>query len=360
MRLPVMLASLERRPLDRRAYVIITFAWLAALALLLLRAWATDQVDDGFLALADDAQNRVWVVSKDRLLVANSEGELVESALLGDLRVSGLVRDAIPFKSGIGIVTKDGLFGCTAQPVLCRPQALAVAVQEGKAAYSAERDELLMVDNERDVVYLLDAQTGALKSTSNRATTRLSSPNKPVFADGWLVLANSGRYELLGWPLQRDEPLDLGVAATRLLKTRAQPYFAVPLTGDEWLVLESGSILIGGKVNRYHKGGFQNQLATGVDDPVALVRTTQGQGLLPGSLGSSVKSFRDGESAREFFKPSALAVLDTHFKHGKFLASLSLWAGMAMVVMIFLPLLLLGLLGYNLNQALGTKGGTSR
>ncbi|MBI1905878.1 MAG: hypothetical protein HYS20_06505 [Rhodocyclales bacterium] len=351
-------AARGKRPLDARAYLIVGIAWLAAAALLGVRFWASGRIDPGFLALTVDAQDRVWAIAKNQVFVTDGDGALLESAALEELKVSGVVLDATSLGDGIALLTREQLVKCSAAPVACRRIPLEEEIQDGKIAYSAARDELALVDNGRDIVHLLDAVTGKRKSSSIEATTPLNRPNKPIFTSAALVVANTGGHALLKWSSRPGTPIDLSTAATQILRTKAQPYYAVPDRDGGWLVLESGSMLANGSVARYGNGKTSSTVPTGLNDPVSLATTSRGAVLLAGLDDRAIRIMNDGAPGRTFLRPDAAATVERHFSAGESFGKTSFMAGVAAAISFLAPLLLLTLLGYNLNQAVGARAGS--
>lgn len=342
-----------RRPLDRRAYLIVALAWLLALTLLVLRGWALGRIDPGFLVVTSDRQDQLWALTQSRLVLASATGELLETARLEDIGIDALPLDATPLATGAGILTDQGLLACRPAPLRCEKLALSVTVSQGKVAYSVERNELALVDNQKGVLHLFDASALRLKASSNANSTPMNHPNKPTFTRDMLVVANTGSHALLGWPLAEGETPPLGEAARVLFKTLGQPYYPIAEDDQRWLILEGGSVLNHGVLRRYQQGQFLETVPGGLGDATGLAATAAQAVALSGYDDKSVRHV-SAIGNREFFAASALDVIREHFAAQNSLTLASRWAAIGAAIFLVAPIGLLLLMGYDIQQSLGS------
>jgi len=347
-----------KRPLDRRAYLIVGLAWLIALTFLVLRGSALGRLDPGFLVLTGDRQDQVWTLTQNRLIIADAAGELQETARLEDIGIDTLPLDATPLRSGVGVLTDQGLMACRQGPLKCEKLALSITISQGKVAYSPERDELALVDNQKGIVHLFDASSLRLKASSDTASTPMNHPNKPIFTRDMLVVANTGSHTLLGWPLAEGQTPALNEAARTLFRTRSQPYYAIAEDDNRWLILEGGSVLSNGILRRYRQGQLLETVAGGLSDATGLAATSHRAAVLSGYTDRAVRVVSD-DGNREFFAASALDVIEKHFAAQTRLSRLSRWAAIAAAIFLVAPIALLLVMGYDLQQNIGSARDTA-
>jgi hypothetical protein len=269
-----------KKPLDRLAYVIAALGMMLCLGAVILRSWLLANIDGGFRAVAiapNTSAQTIWLASASQL--AKYDGKEVAAQPLHGLGVSNPVADIVATTEQVWLLDmKGGLFECATNSAAsdwrCERSTVKVnpAPESGKLGLSNDERWLAITDNERGRLHMVDTRLRSVMSSNESA--ELYRPNKPVFLDNELLLANTGKHELVSWGKAADgEPHSLQRVPATVIKTQGQPYFFAPNSkaSSGWLVLEAGMMLKNGTLASYGSKGDRQSVASVVTDPSSLV-----------------------------------------------------------------------------------------
>jgi hypothetical protein len=348
---------MTKRYLDKRAFFILMLFVVVAIASFAWRTWQLSQIDLGPTASAMDTIGGIWVFSSKVVIRHQPDGArgaaLVEPLARFGLR--GPIPDAVAYADGVLFLNRDGaLHFCRAVgDIVCEAKPLSGGIRAvaGKLALSQDQRLLAVAENNANRVHLFDMTSGTLLSSS-KDNASLDHPNRPHFTRNQLVLANTGKYSLVAWPRASDGGVDLTQMPTRTLKLVAQPYFHFP-SADGWVVLQAGSMLASGEVVFYDRQGSARSWQTSLRDPQSMYETHDGSVLLIGFDDRKLVRVVKGQAASAPELDPINQRLADQAQDNKGAERLAMLGLIGVVVSLIAPILLLALMGYDLNQPIG-------
>ncbi len=347
----------RKRHLDKQAFFILMLFAAVAIASFAWRTWQLSQIDLGPTAFAVDARGGIWVFSSKEVIRHQPDGArgaaLVEPLARFGLR--GPIPDAVAYADGVLLLNRDGvLHFCRAVgDIACDATPLAGGIRAvaGKLALSQDQRLLAVAENNANRVHLFDMTSGTLLSSSKHDAS-LDHPNRPHFTGNQLILANTGKYALVAWPRASDGGVDLTQMPTRTLKLVAQPYFHFP-SADGWVVLQAGSMLASGEVVFYDRQGSARPWQTSLRDPQSMYESHDGSVLLIGFDDRKLVRIVKGQAVSAPELDPINQRLADQAKDNKGAEQLAMLGLISVVVSLIAPILLLAVMGFDLNQPIG-------
>jgi hypothetical protein len=346
---------------DKKAFLIAACCLAISCVFMLLYVYCTYGKDNAISAIGF-AKNHYFLSTEKQFFILNHQHQLQFKSPLKNLNIHKPIANMAVGKNSLWLIGSEGdLHHChfhtgaegDIAKFTCSKAKFPIpeTIISAKIALSPDEQHLIVVDNNRNKVYALNTKSKQLVAVTKKSANLLNA-NQVLFRGNQLWLADTGRFRVIAWPLSPVNGLPMITEKPDvLLKTQGQAYYVLPKDDATLWVLESGSMLVKGKIREYKDQVYTRTIAHEIDEPMFMLPDLNGDAVL-----GSARELKINIVINDISKPFGGEALHAEFEllnnNNVRLDLISQLSLIGFFVLLLLPVLVLRMLGYDLNQNL--------